>query len=235
MNANPARPSSSTDPQTLHLPDNASLFTRLRVALKALKVLKGDEGNPIAGQMVNDCLDRNVYASLVEKLQRSEEGRRLLFARPSLQSTDIDLDALVRLPEGTLGHEFARYFHDHKISPFETTIELKSDIDFIGKRYRETHDLLHLLTGYGTDIMGEMEVQAYALGNLGIRTAALILVVGVIGQLKDRHAGVDLDEYVRRVWAAYRRGRAAQPFLGCWFEQHWETPVATLRTQVFAR
>jgi hypothetical protein len=31
----------------------------------------------------------------------------------------------------------------------------------------------------------------------------------VIGQLKDRHAGVNLDEYVRRVWAAYQRGRAS--------------------------
>ena len=114
-------------------------------------------------------------------------------------------------------------------------IELKSDIDFIGKRYRETHDLLHLLTGYGTDVMGEMEVQAFALGNLGIRTAALILVVGVLGQLKDRHAGVNLDEYVRRVWAAYQRGRASQPFLSYWFERHWKTPVTILHTQVFAQ
>lgn len=235
MNASPASPSSSAASQALYLPDNASLFTRLRVALKALKVLKGDEGNPTAGQMINDCLDREVYAALVQKLKSSEEGRRLLSTRPSLQSKDIDLDALARLPEGTLGHEFARYFRDHKISPFETTIELKSDIDFIGKRYRETHDLLHLLTGYGTDVMGEMEVQAFALGNLGIRTAALILVVGVIGQLKDRHAGVNLDEYVRRVWAAYQRGRASQPFLSYWFERHWETPVTTLCTQVFVQ
>jgi sugar lactone lactonase YvrE len=30
--------------------------------------------------------------------------------------------------------------------------------------------------GYGTDVVGEMELQAYALGNLGIRTAVLILL-----------------------------------------------------------
>lgn len=234
MNANPVSQSAKLDPGSLHLPESASLFTRVRVALKALKVLKGDEGNPVAGQLVNECLDREVYASLVQALARSEDGRRMLSARPSLQRKDVDLDALERLPEGTLGHSFARYFRDNKISPFETTIELKSDIDFIGKRYRETHDLLHVLTGYGTDVMGEIELQAYALGNLGIRTAALIVLVGTLGQLKDRQAGVEQSVYARRVWAAYHRGRASRLFLDFWFEHHWETLVATLRAQLCA-
>ena len=222
------------DPRTLYLPENASLFTRVRVALKALKALKGDEGNPIAGQLVNDCLDRDVYAGLVQRLRRSHTGRRMLSERPSLQKKDLDLAAFQRLAEGTLGHEFARYFRDNKISPFETTIELKSDIDFIAKRYRETHDLLHVLMGYGTDVMGEIELQAYALGNLGIRTAALILLVGTLGQLKDRQSGVELSVYTRRVWAAYHRGRASRLFLDFWFEHHWETPVATLRMRLCA-
>lgn len=232
MYANHVSQSANMDLQTLYLPNNASLFTRVRVALKALKVLRGDEGNPVAGQLVNDCLDRNVYASLVQELRRSGEGRRMLSERPSLQGKDLDLVALAALPEGTLGHELARYFRDNKLSPFETTIELKTDIDFIAKRYRETHDLLHVLTGYGTDVVGEIELQAYALGNLGIRTAALILLIGTLGQLKGQQAGVDLSVYVRRVWAAYRRGRASRQFLGFWFEHHWETPVSTLRTRL---
>ena len=233
-NTNPVSSSPKIDPRTLYLPQDASLFTRVRVALKALKVLKGDEGNPVAGQLINDCLDRKVYAALVQKLKRSTAGRRMLAERPSLQKKDLDLAGLTRLAEGTLGHEFARYFRDHKISPFETTIELKNDIDFIAKRYRETHDLLHVLTGYGTDVMGEIELQAYVLGNLGIRTAALILLVGTLGQLKDRQSGVDLSMYTRRVWAAYHRGRASELFLDFWFEHHWETPVAALRTRLCA-
>ena len=32
--------------QPLFLPDNASLFTRLRVALQATKRIRADEGNP---------------------------------------------------------------------------------------------------------------------------------------------------------------------------------------------
>ncbi|WNG34385.1 hypothetical protein F0U61_12640 [Archangium violaceum] len=222
------------DPNTLSLPDNASLLTRLHVALQCLQVLKNDPANPTCGQLINICLDLNVYASLVQRLQQSEGGRRMLSERPSLQGEDLDLTALERLPEGTLGHEFARYFRDNKISPFKTTLELKNDIDFIGKRYRETHDVLHLLTGYGTDVMGEMELQAYALGNLGIQTAKLILAFGTFGQLKERQPGFALPTYLQRLKAAYQRGRASKLFLDVWYEHHWETPVATLRAQLCA-
>jgi ubiquinone biosynthesis protein COQ4 len=222
------------DPNALSLPDNASLFTRLRVATQCLQVLKHDPANPTCGQLINICLDLNVYASLVQQLQRSEEGRRLLSERPSLQGKELDLSALERLPEGTLGHEFARYFRDNKISPFETTLELKNDIDFIGKRYRETHDVLHLMTGYATDVVGEMELQAYALGNLGIRTAVLILLFGTLEHFKVPQSGVGRAEYLRRLKAAYQRGRASKQFLDFWFEHHWETPVATLSARLCA-
>jgi ubiquinone biosynthesis protein Coq4 len=63
--------------------------------------------------------------------------------------------------------------------PFETTLEHKNDVDFLSKRYRETHDLW-------------------------------------------------------RVWAAYRRGHASPLFLDVWFEEQWETPVATLRARLCA-
>lgn len=225
---------STIDPETLSLPDDASLFTRLRLSLRLLKLIKGDEGNPVYGQLLNACLDGNVYASLARKLQRSEAWRRMLREHPSLQAGDLDLDALERLPEGTLGRAYAHYYRDNKISPFATTLDIKSDVDFIAKRYRETHDLLHVLTGYGTGVMGEMELQAYALGNLGIRTAMLILAVGTLGQLKGRQAGVASSEYLRRVRAAYHRGRASPQFLDFWFEHHWETPVTTLRARLCA-
>ncbi|MET0404453.1 MAG: Coq4 family protein [Cystobacter sp.] len=216
------------------LPDNASLVTRLRVARQCLEVLKNDPTDPTSGQLINICLDLGVYADIVQRFQRSEEGRRLLSERPSLQGKELDLSALERLPEGTLGNAVAGYFRDNKIAPFETTLELKNDVDFIGKRYRETHDLLHVLTGYGTDVVGEMELQAFALGNLGIRTAVLILLFGTFEHLKQGRPGISMSAFLRRLRAAHRRGRASEQFLSFWFEHHWETPVTTLRDRLCA-
>lgn len=222
------------DSNPLTLPENPSLFTRLRVALHALKKVRGDEGNPVYGQAIQASLDLNVYASLTQRLRLTEDGRSMLSKRPSLEAKDLDLGALEHLPEGSLGHAYARYYHDNKISPFATTLEIKNDIDFISKRYRETHDLFHLVTGYRTDVIGEIELQAYVLGNLGIRSAALIVLLGTLGQIKGRESGVDMSVYARRVWAAYRRGRASPLFLDYWFEHNWETPVSAVSARLCA-
>ncbi|PTL85750.1 Coq4 family protein [Vitiosangium sp. GDMCC 1.1324] len=222
------------DTNPLTLPENPSLFTRLRVALYALKKVRGDEGNPVYGQAIQASLDLNVYASLTQRLRLTEDGRRMLSERPSLDARDLDLGMLERLPEGTLGQAYARYYRDNKISPFETTLEIKNDVDFISKRYRETHDVLHLVTGYHTDVIGEIELQAYVLGNLGIRSAALIVLLGTLGQLKKRESGVDMSVYARRVWAAYRRGRASPLFLDFWFEKNWETLVTAVSARLCA-
>ena len=220
--------------ETPTLSENASLFTRLRVASWCLGQLRRDPTNPSHGQLFNQSLNGHRYVALVEELRRGEEGRRLLAERPSLQGKELDLAALERLPEGTLGHEFARYFRDNKISPFETTLELKSDADYLSKRYRETHDLLHVLTGYSTDVMGEMELQAYALGNLGLRTSALVLLSSTVAHLKHPHGGVGRGVYLRRLRSAFQRGRASRRFLDFRFEEHWETPVAALRARLCA-
>ena len=42
----------------------------------------------------------------------------------------------------------------------EEVTNLKS---FVSHRLHETHDIIHVLTGFGTDLVGEMGLQAFAL------------------------------------------------------------------------
>ncbi|HEX8437223.1 Coq4 family protein [Archangium sp.] len=215
------------------LPENASLLTRLRTAWQALEVLKRDASDPVYGPLFNECLDIDVYKSLVRTFSRSEEGRRLLSERPSLRAGDLDLEALEKLPSGTLGRELMRYFQDNNIQPFPTTQPVTTDLQYIGKRVRETHDLFHVVTGYKTDVVGEMELQAFILGNLHLPTAVLILLFSS----RDLHKRVpqfDAGEYRRRLWAAFRRGGRSRHFASFPWESHWETPVAQLRQQLCA-
>lgn len=161
--------------ETPTLPADASLFTRLRTAVHALNVLKDDPTNTFYGPLLNACLDSETYAELARDW-RGSDARDLLDERPSLQGRELDLDALARLPAGTLGHEFVGYFRRNGIDPFVSDFPIRSDVDYLSKRYRETHDLFHVITGYGTDELGEMELQAFVFGNLGLRQAAFILL-----------------------------------------------------------
>lgn len=216
----------------LTLEENASLFTRMRKAIRALNILKDDPGHPIAGALVNACLDAGVYRAIIRNLKQSEDGSRLLAERPSLQGPDLDLSVLERLPEESFGHAFARYFRDNGIHPFITLFEVRTDSDYISKRYRETHDIFHVLTGYGTDIAGEMELQAFAMGNLGIRAPLLIVPMGSLMLLKDRPKGFRAGDFFRRIWKAYRRGKQTPSLLRFPYELHWSTPLETLRAQL---
>lgn len=209
------------------LPANASVLTRIRLAIHSLKVLSGDPGNPHYGPLLNMCLDRETYERLAEKWRHSDGGARLLDLRPTLQGRELDLAALAALPAGTLGHEFARYFRDNGIEPFITAFPVESDVDYINKRYRETHDLFHVITGYGTDERSEMELQAFVLGNLGLHQTVLILAFSVPRQIH-RLGLRSLGEYVSRLRRAYRRGRHSRELLSVSYENLWAQPVSVL-------
>ena len=78
---------------------------------------------------------------------------------------DVDLEALRRLPAGTLGREFARMLDDRGLQPLEVTTETREK--FKGNpyplRYTTTHDLFHVLTGFPTTPAGEMGLLAFMI------------------------------------------------------------------------
>lgn len=216
-----------TPAPNIPLPPNASLFTRIRLSLHALKILSDDPGNTYYGPLINICMDSETYARLARTWRDSAEGRQLLDERPTLQGRELDLEALARLPAGTLGREFMRYFQDNGIEPFITAFPVHTDVDYLGKRYRETHDLLHILTGYATDEPGEMELQAFVLGNLHVRQAALILTYSITRRIK-RHGFKGLAAHLRELRLAYRRGQRSREVLSVRYERLWDQPVSVL-------
>ena len=44
-------------------------------------------------------------------------GRRILFEKPRITSTTLDIDQLRQLPENTLGHEYSRWLDIEGVSP----------------------------------------------------------------------------------------------------------------------
>jgi ubiquinone biosynthesis protein COQ4 len=218
--------------ETPTLPADASVFTRLRTAVHALNVLKDDPTNTFYGPLLNACLDSETYAEFARDW-RGSDAQALLDERPTLQGSELDLDALARLPPGTLGHEFVGYFRRNGIEPFVSEFPVESDVDYLSKRYRETHDLFHVITGYGTDELGEMELQAFVFGNLGLRQAAFIILLSLPHHL--RTMGLrEMPDYFRRLRAAYRRGRRSREMLSVRYENLWEQPVAALAESLCA-
>lgn len=211
------------------LPHAGSWFTRLRTALDALKILAKENENPEHARRLHLAMDHETYTRLADRLRQTEDGRRLLEQRPSLPGGRT-LEELEAMPEGTLGHAWARYYKDLGIHPLDYHFPVVDDADYLTKRYRETHDIHHVLTGYDIDHLGEIELQAFYLGNLGLKNAGLIVSTWVVGQFFELPLR-EVPQSTRRVFAAYRRGRAAPIILGAWFEEAWEQPVEALTAE----
>ncbi len=210
----------------LYLPEGASLWRRLLTAYRALRVLEKAPDDPIAAALVNAALDGHVYRRNADLLSKTETGRALLAERPTLQKGAVDLVALGKLPEGTVGRAFAEYFIANKIEPFSTPYEIRNEVDYLVKWYRETHDLHHILTGYSTDSTGEMELQAFALGNLGFRVSVMILTLAAIVR---PHNLPPIWKYWGRLRVAYRRGKQSANLFTVRYEKYFEAKVETLQ------
>lgn len=122
---------------------------------------------------------------------------RLGYSAPPL----IDVDYLRSLPTGTLGHAWIQHLERNGLTPFQR-----------GPRRQQLHDGVHVLTGYGTDPMGEAEVQAFLLG-AKFRVVHLVLLKGILRQVnRQRRLGrmaLSRDEVRSRLVAAFRRGRGS--------------------------
>jgi len=101
-------------------------------------------------------------------------GCRLLEEERSLLPVLSDLRSLQALPEGSLGREYARFMEDEELSLAdfaEASLASMSESDYgdrrawvLAQRLRDMHDLIHVVSGYGRDLLGEMSVLSFSSG-----------------------------------------------------------------------
>ena len=113
---------------------------------------------------------RNLRSS-AERFLRTERGQALRAREPWLPAILDDHEALRRMPEGSLAHAYCDFMEREGLSAQGLVDEFekfaskheKFDDQFTWylNRMRDVHDLLHVLTGYGRDALGEACVLAF--------------------------------------------------------------------------
>jgi ubiquinone biosynthesis protein Coq4 len=100
--------------------------------------------------------------------------RKLEAAQPALvalfrEGYDPELapERLLRLPDGTLGREYARFILDNRIDPLATLLALespKTTLEYLFRRAYKLHDLMHVVLGADASVLGEVRIVSYTLG-----------------------------------------------------------------------
>ena len=135
----------------------------------------------------------------------------------------VEMDYLRSLPSGTLGRAWAEHLDANGLDPFVR-----------GPRRQQLHDGIHVLTGYGTDPVGEAEVQAFLLG-AKFRLANMLIGLGLLRaiQRQRRQQILALSHAAVRshLLMAYHRGRNSHFDPDTWQpEELWERSLVKAQT-----
>ena len=129
----------------------------------------------------------------------------------------VHIEELRSLPIGTFGRAVADFLDQNHLSPFST-----------GSRRKQVHDTIHVLTGYGSDLVGEAEVQAFLLGaKFTLFNVAIGLgLLRIIHKQLQKNSAQVADFSWERLWRAYQRGCHVRLDPDTWQPEHlWELPL----------
>lgn len=202
--------------------------------LRSFRKLIDNPADPLHGPIFQMCVEHALLRKLARGFERHDEGRRLLAERPRINAKAVSLATLGECPARSLGRAYAAYFEDNGITPFDPpALPVATPTDYVATRLRETHDVFHVVTGYGTDDIGELELQWFNCGNFGWGPLPFFVVVAsfVMGRMT-KYGG--LWSVMKRARAAYRRGRRSRILASIAWEEHWHTPLRDLQALVCA-
>jgi ubiquinone biosynthesis protein COQ4 len=173
--------------------------------------------------------------SQFRRFAATAEGQRLLRERPCLVRLLADRDALAAMPEGSFGRaylEFARrngfaadgLLRARERGARDLNAGAGPEREWFYDRMTVAHDLWHVLTGYGTDEVGEIALLGFSCAQ-GVRSRAVRLFRVVGGLL----GGRAVRRYARE---AQRRGARARPLVVARYEELLPLPLGLVRAQL---
>ena len=176
---------------------------------KIIGLADGIAGSPLSRQMVNYFLDNPTMAALI-----------IEHWRPA----PIALEVLETLPPSSLGYIYSRHMRRQELSPASVidASPITSSHEYIFHRVRETHDIIHVLTGFGIDAAGELGIQGFILAQIRSPLAVFFIFGGILATMKNQ---LPLDKLLKSLARGFELGLQAQCVIACKLEDGWNRPL----------
>lgn len=121
---------------------------------------------------------------------------------------------LAQFPEGTIGAAYRAFRAERDLTveglaqeamKVNDGVEAPHPIAWMARRLRDTHDLWHTITGYGTDALGEASLLGFTYGQVPNGGIAFI-AIGAANEFRKLRQPYP---YARSIWEGYRHGKKA--------------------------
>jgi len=209
-------------------------------ALRAFRRLIRDKEDTAQVFEIMRALSGRSVARGYNRMLRTVEGGRQAFLRDELAHKLDDPVWLARFEPGTVGAAY-RAFRDSRgftadglaeaereVIPF---VDAPHPVVWYSRRLRDVHDIWHVLTGYGTDALGEACVVSFSYGqtrNLGFAFIGW-------GAAREIQREVRSIPARKAAFQAWRNGRAARWLPGLDYEALFAEPLEAARARLGIR
>lgn len=210
------------------------MFTDLSISdqLKSIQAFSKLTENPASFEAIYD-LDEvlrkiDLSAFSITHLKSQPEVAAIIAER--YLAPMPNLAELLTYPFASLGYQFAHHLVQNQFDPaFYRKREVTDDISYVSLRRSQTHDIHHVVTGFGTDLAGELGLQAFQLAQMHSPIAIAILTAGLLNVLDNSSR---LQAYVNQMIRGWELGLQARPLIAQKWEEQWEKPLAEWQTEL---
>lgn len=218
----------------LHPERPETKYRPLRAVRNFRKLIKDKEDTSLVFKIF-ESLPSKDFLPRAAALALSERGEHLRRTEPRLPEILDDHAALRRTPAGSLAHAYCDFMESEGL----TAAGLVAEYDRAGRpaypdlvewfinRSRDTHDLFHVLTGYGRDALGEQCVLLFTHGQAPSQGHLLIGYAGaanIAKMVKGSKAPV-----FGAVREAHRTGKGAPQLMAQPIRELLERPIEEVR------
>jgi ubiquinone biosynthesis protein COQ4 len=202
-------------------------------ALRAMRALLADPDDTAKVFEIIDALSGNAGERMYQRFVATAVGQQVLHERRDLLALLSDGERLRTMPTGSVGRTYAEFAAREQLSArglLDANLaagrrtDLGPDRRLFADRLRDMHDLWHVVTGYGRDLIGEAALLAFSFAQT--RNPGVGFIVGV-ALLKAPDAATR-----RFILAGWRRGRRARWLPAEDWEALLEQPLARVREQL---
>ena len=208
-------------------------FQELLRSLNNLKLLGaiGRSGGDLANvaDLVDNFLGSPQMAACVQRFRALPGGAALMDSRyPPLQP---DIDQLIQLPPGTLGRRYAELIRQLGYDPeFFRPRPTDTEERWLTQRIATTHDIHHVVAGFGTEPQGESGVLAITAAQIGFPAYVLLNGAAQLGSFRFQ------TERFEDISCAMTHGQAIARQASCLalarWEEGWDKPIHQWRQEL---
>lgn len=207
-------------------------------ALKHFRILLKDKENTAEVFKIYDALPNKAFMPRVRDLTLSAQGEALRAAEPFLPALLDDHDELRKLPKGSVAHAYCDFMEHEGLSAAGLVEESEKSgrptypdlVQWFGFRQRDTHDLMHVLTGYGRDALGEQCVLLFTHGQSPSQGHLLLGYAGSL-HIKTLVRG-SAAPVLKATREAHRTGRACPPLVALSIRELLAKDLQQARTEL---